>query len=43
MPAGSTRLYCRAEDISQAIVGGQDIYRDGRHTGDYPCKVLRSS
>ena len=43
LPAGGTRLYCKAEGISRVIVGGQEIYRDGRHTGAYPGKVLRSS
>jgi N-acyl-D-aspartate/D-glutamate deacylase len=41
VPAGGTRLYCRAEGISRVIVGGQEIYRDGRHTGAYPGRVLR--
>jgi len=43
LPAGGTRLYCRAEGISRVIVGGQELYRDGRHTGALPGKVLRSS
>lgn len=43
LPAGGTRLYCKAEGISQVIVGGQVLYRDGRHTGVLPGKVLRSS
>ena len=43
LPAGGTRLYCKAEGISQVIVNGQVLYRDGRHTGALPGKVLRSS
>lgn len=43
LPAGGTRLYCKAEGISQVIVSGQVLYRDGRHTGVLPGKVLRSS
>lgn len=43
LPAGGTRLYCKAEGISRVIVGGEEIYRDGRHTGAYPGKLLRSS
>jgi N-acyl-D-aspartate/D-glutamate deacylase len=43
LPAGGTRLYCRAEGISQVIVNGQLLYRDGRHTGAFPGKVLRAS
>ncbi len=43
LPAGGTRLYCKAEGISQVIVNGQVLYRDGRHTGALPGKVLRAS
>ena len=43
LPAGGTRLYCKAEGISRVIVGGKEIYRDGRPTGALPGKVLRSS
>jgi N-acyl-D-aspartate/D-glutamate deacylase len=43
LPAGGTRLYCKAEGISQVVVNGQVLYRDGRHTGVLPGKVLRSA
>ena len=43
LPAGGTRLYCKAEGISRVIVGGKETYRDGRHTGALPGKVLRSA
>jgi N-acyl-D-aspartate/D-glutamate deacylase len=43
LPAGGTRLYCKAEGISRVIVNGQVLYRDGRHTGALPGKVLRSA
>jgi N-acyl-D-aspartate/D-glutamate deacylase len=43
LPAGGTRLYCKAEGISRVIVGGQVLYADGRHTGALPGKVLRSA
>jgi N-acyl-D-aspartate/D-glutamate deacylase len=43
LPAGGTRLYCKAEGISSVIVGGKEIYRDGRHTGALPGRVLRSA
>ncbi len=43
LPAGGTRLYCKAEGISQVIVNGQVLYRDGRHTGALPGRVLRSA
>ena len=42
LPAGGTRLYCKAEGISHVIVNGAVLYRDGRHTGALPGKVLRS-
>jgi N-acyl-D-aspartate/D-glutamate deacylase len=43
LPAGGTRLYCKAEAISETIVNGAVLYRNGRHTGAYPGQVLRSS
>ena len=43
LPAGGTRLYCKAEGISRVIVNGQVLYRDGRHTGAHPGRVLRSA
>jgi len=43
LPAGGKRLYCRAEGISEVIVNGEVLYRDGRHTGALPGHVLRSS
>jgi N-acyl-D-aspartate/D-glutamate deacylase len=43
LPAGGTRLYCKAEGISEVIVNGALLYRDGRHTGVLPGQVLRSS
>ena len=43
LPAGGTRLYCKAAGISEVIVNGEVLYRDGRHTGALPGKVLRSS
>jgi len=43
LPAGGTRLYCKAEGISSVIVGGKEIYRDGTHTGALPGRVLRSA
>ena len=43
LPAGGTRLYSKAEGVSRVIVNGQVLYRDGRHTGALPGKVLRAS
>ena len=42
LPAGGTRLYCKAEGISEVIVNGEVLYRNGRHTGAFPGQVLRS-
>jgi N-acyl-D-amino-acid deacylase len=43
LPAGGTRLYCKAEGISRTFVNGREVYRDGRHTGALPGKVLRAA
>jgi N-acyl-D-aspartate/D-glutamate deacylase len=43
LPAGGTRLYCKANGISNVIVNGTELYRDGKHTGALPGKVLRSN
>jgi N-acyl-D-amino-acid deacylase len=43
LPAGGTRLYCKAEGVAGVIVNGQEIYRDGKHTGALPGRVLRSA
>ena len=43
LPAGGSRLYCKAEGISRVIVNGQTIYRDGQPTKARPGKVLLSS
>jgi N-acyl-D-aspartate/D-glutamate deacylase len=43
LPAGGSRLYCKAEGISHVIVNGQAVYRDGQPTQARPGKVLRSS
>ena len=42
LPAGGTRLYCKSEGISDVIVNGEPLYRDGRHTGALPGKILRA-
>jgi N-acyl-D-aspartate/D-glutamate deacylase len=36
------RLGARARGIHATIVGGRVAYRDGRHTGALPGRVLRS-
>ena len=43
LPAGGTRLYCKAEGVTNVIVNGRELYRDGRHTGALPGKVLRAA
>jgi N-acyl-D-aspartate/D-glutamate deacylase len=43
LPAGGTRLYCKAEGISHVIVNGQVLYRDGRTPERCREQVLRSS
>jgi N-acyl-D-amino-acid deacylase len=42
LPAGGTRLYAKAEGISQVIVNGRLLYQHGKHTGAIPGKILRS-
>lgn len=42
LPAGGSRLYCKAEGIARVIVNGQTIYRDGQPQTARPGKVLRS-
>ncbi|MDB5923326.1 MAG: hypothetical protein JWN13_2262, partial [Betaproteobacteria bacterium] len=42
LPAGGTRLYCKAEGISEVIVNGEVLYCNGQHSGALPGKVLRS-
>jgi N-acyl-D-aspartate/D-glutamate deacylase len=42
MPAGAGRLYADAKGISQVIVNGQVIIRDGEYTGVAAGTVLRS-
>lgn len=41
LPAGGTRLYCKASGIRDVIVNGQALYENGRHTGALPGQVLR--
>jgi N-acyl-D-aspartate/D-glutamate deacylase len=42
LPGGGKRLVARARGIHATIVGGRVVYRDGRHTGALPGRVLRS-
>ena len=43
LPAGGTRLYAKAEGISQVIVNGAVLFEHGNHTGATPGRVLRST
>ena len=42
LPAGGTRLYAKAEGISQVVVNGKILYQNGKHTGAIPGQILRS-
>jgi len=42
LPAGGSRLYCKAEGISRVIVNGETLYLEGKPTSARPGKVLRS-
>jgi len=43
LPAGGARLYAKAEGVTKAIVNGQVMFDQGRHTGALPGHVLRSA
>jgi N-acyl-D-aspartate/D-glutamate deacylase len=43
LPAGGTRLYCKATGMSRVIVNGETVYLEGKPTGARPGKVLRST
>jgi N-acyl-D-aspartate/D-glutamate deacylase len=43
LPAGGTRLYCKATGISRVIVNGETVHLEGKPTGARPGKVLRSA
>jgi N-acyl-D-aspartate/D-glutamate deacylase len=43
LPAGGSRLYCKADGIARVIVNGETIYRDGQPTAARPGQVLRST
>jgi N-acyl-D-amino-acid deacylase len=43
LPANGARMVSKAEGILQVFVNGTQLYRDGKHTGDFPGKVLRAA
>ncbi len=43
LPAGGARMVAKASGISHVVVNGAALYRDGKHSGEFPGHVLRSS
>ena len=43
LPANGARMVSKAEGILQVFVNGTQLYRDGKHTGNFPGKVLRAA
>jgi len=43
LPAGGRRLIQRCSGIKATLVGGEVLFRDGKHTGALPGKVLRGA
>jgi N-acyl-D-amino-acid deacylase len=43
LPAGGARMVAKAQGIAHVVVNGTALYRDGRHTGDFPGQVLRGA
>ena len=41
LPAGGARMVAKASGISHLVVNGAALYRDGKHTGEFPGHVLR--
>ncbi|HTD91511.1 MAG TPA: amidohydrolase family protein, partial [Burkholderiales bacterium] len=42
LPAGGARMVAKAQGISHVVVNGTELYRNGKHSGDFPGQVLRS-
>jgi N-acyl-D-aspartate/D-glutamate deacylase len=42
LPGGASRLYAEAEGVDAVLVGGVEIVRGGRITGERPGRILRS-
>ena len=42
LPGGAVRLYAEAEGIERVLVAGQEIAAEGRFTGAFPGRMLRS-
>ncbi len=42
LPAGGARMVAQAQGIAHVVVNGTALYRNGKHTGDFPGQVLRS-
>jgi N-acyl-D-aspartate/D-glutamate deacylase len=43
LPAGGARMVAKSSGISHVVVNGSALYRDGKHSGEFPGQVLRSS
>ena len=41
LPGGARRLVQKASGFKSTIVNGQELIRDGAHTGAYPGQLLR--
>jgi N-acyl-D-amino-acid deacylase len=42
LPAGGARMVAKSSGISHVVVNGSALYRNGKHTGEFPGQVLRS-
>jgi len=41
LPAGARRLVQKARGIAATVVNGEVLFRDGKHTGTLPGRLLR--
>jgi N-acyl-D-amino-acid deacylase len=43
LPAGGARMVAKSSGISHVVVNGAALYRNSKHTGEFPGHVLRSA